>query len=168
MTGLCHIILSIMTISNIWRLLNMNYEIVELEEKIVVGVNAVTGNDDPNMGAIIGGLWNDLYQGGISSKIKNKANEHAIGLYSDYNDNKYAVTVGNEVSKADNNEYVVKIIPAGKYAKFSITGHMQKAVEAAWGEIWNMNLDRSYVADFEEYLNSDYENAKIDIYVSLK
>ncbi len=78
------------------------------------------------------------------------------------------MTVGNEVSKAENSEYVVKVIPAGKYAKFSITGHVQRAVSKAWEEIWSMNLDRSYVADFEEYLNSDFENAKIDIYVSLK
>lgn len=146
----------------------MNYEIVELKEKIVVGVNAVTGNDDPDMGTIIGSLWNELYQGGVNSKIKNKVNEYAIGLYSDYHDNKYEVTVGNEVSKSENSEYVVKVIPAGKYAKFSITGHVQRAVLKAWEEIWSMNLDRSYVADFEEYLNSDFENAKIDIYLSLK
>lgn len=146
----------------------MNYEIVELKEKLVVGINAMTGNDEPDMGAIIGGLWNELYEGGANNNIKNKVNEYAIGLYSDYKDNKYEVTVGNEVSKVDNNEYVVKVIPAGKYAKFSITGHMQRAVAESWGEIWNMNLDRTYVADFEEYLNSDYENANIDIYISIK
>lgn len=146
----------------------MNYEIVELKEKLVIGVSAVTGNDDPEMGRIIGGLWNNLYQGGVNSKIQNKINEYAIGLYSDYKDNKYEVTVGNEVSKLEDNDYVSKVIPAGKYAKFSVSGHMQKAVAEAWGEIWSMNLDRSYIADFEEYLNSDYENAKIDIYISLK
>ena len=168
MTSLCHIMLSIMTLSNIWRLFSMNYKIVELEEKIVVGVNAITSNDDPEMGRVIGGLWEKLYQGGINEKIKNRINEHAIGLYSDYSDNKYEVTVGNEVSKVDNNECAVKTIPAGRYARFSIIGYVQKAVEAAWNEIWNMDLDRSYVADFEEYLNSDYDNAKIDIYISLK
>ena len=146
----------------------MNYEIVELEEKLVVGVSAQTSNDDPNMGAIIGGLWDELYQSGVNTNIKNKVNEYAIGLYSDYSENKYEVTAGNEVSKVDNSEYVVKVIPAGKYAKFSITGHMQRAVAEAWGKIWNMDLDRSYIADFEEYLNSDFENANIDIYVSLK
>lgn len=146
----------------------MNYEIVELKEKLVIGISVVTGNDDPEMGRIIGGLWNNLYQGGVNSKIQNKINEYAIGLYSDYKDNKYEVTVGNEVSKLEDNDYVSKVIPAGKYAKFSISGHMQKAVAEAWGEIWSMNLDRSYIADFEEYLNSDYENAKIDIYISLK
>ena len=146
----------------------MKYEVVNLEEKIVVGVSAITGNDDPNMGKIIGGLWGKLYEGGINETIKNKVNEYAIGLYSDYQDNKYLVTAGNEVCKAENEGFTMKKIPAGKYAKFSIEGHMEKAVAEAWNKIWQMDLDRSYAADFEEYLNSDYNNAKIDIYISLK
>lgn len=40
----------------------MKYEIVNLEEKIVVGVSAITGNDDPNMVKTIGGLWEKLYK----------------------------------------------------------------------------------------------------------
>ena len=146
----------------------MKYEVVNLEEKIVVGVSATTGNDDPKMGQVIGGLWEKLYKGGVYEAIKNKVNEYAIGLYSDYKDNKYLVTAGNEVSKAENREFTIKKIPAGKYAKFSIEGHMEKAVVEAWNEIWKMDLNRSYIADFEEYLNSDFDNAKIDIYVSLK
>lgn len=146
----------------------MNYEIVNLEEKIVVGVSTITSNDDPNMGKIIGGLWEKLYQGGVNETIKNKVNEYAIGLYSDYEDNKYLVTAGNEVYKAENEGLTIKKIPAGKYAKFSIEGHMEKAVAQAWNEIWKMDLDRSYKADFEEYLNSDFDNAKVDIYISLK
>ncbi|MEN8077212.1 GyrI-like domain-containing protein [Clostridioides difficile] len=146
----------------------MKYEIVNLEEKIVVGVSAITSNDDPKMGQVIGGLWEKLYQGGVNELIKNKKNEYAIGLYSDYENNKYCVTVGNEISRLENEELTVKKIPAGKYAKFSIEGHMQRAVGEAWNKIWKMDLDRSYKADFEEYLNSDYNNAKIDIYISLK
>lgn len=146
----------------------MNYEIVNLEEKIVVGVSAITSNDDPKMGQVIGELWEKLYQEGINEIIKNKVNEYAIGLYSDYEDNKYSVTVGNEVSRVENEEFIVKKIPAGKYAKFFIEGHMQKAVAEAWSEIWQMDLERSYKADFEEYLNSDYDNAKINIYIALR
>lgn len=146
----------------------MKYEIVSLKEKIVVGVSAITGNNDPNMGKAIGGLWEKLYQGGINKTIKNKVNEYAIGLYSDYKDNKYLVTAGNEVCKAENEGLIIKKIPAGKYAKFSIEGHMERAVAEAWNKIWEMDLDRSYEADFEEYLNSDFDNAKIDIYISLK
>lgn len=146
----------------------MDHEIVNLEEKIVVGVSAITSNDDSKMEQVIGGLWAKLYQGGVREIIKNKVNEYAIGLYSDYENNKYCVTVGNEVSKAENEELTVKKIPSRKYAKFSIEGHMEKAVAEAWSKIWKIDLDRSYKADFEEYLNSDYENAKINIYISLK
>lgn len=146
----------------------MNYEIVNLSEKIVVGVSAVTGSSDPNMGYIIGGLWEKLYQGGINETIKNKVNEYAIGLYSDYDADQYCVTAGNQVSKAENPGLTVKIIPAGRYAKFTVHGHMEKAVAEAWGRIWQLELDRSFTGDFEEYLNCDYENCDIDIYVALK
>lgn len=146
----------------------MNCEIVTLTEKIVVGVSATTGNNDPNMGKIIGGLWEKLYQGGVNAAIKNKVNEYAIGLYSDYVADRYCVTAGNEVSKAENPELTVKIIPAGKYAKFSVHGHMERAVAEAWGEIWQMELNRSFTGDFEEYRNADFENCDIDLYIALK
>ena len=146
----------------------MNYEIVNLEQKTVVGVSAITSNADPRMGEVISGLWEKLYQGGANAAIKNKMNEHAIGLYSDYSDDQYCVTAGNEVSKPENDELTVKIIPRGKYAKFSVHGHMEKAVAEAWSEIWKMDLARSFTGDFEEYLNSDWENSDIDIYIALK
>lgn len=146
----------------------MNYEIVNLEQKTVVGVSAVTSNTDPRMGEIISELWVKLYQGGVSDTINNKVNEYAIGLYSDYTKDTYCVTAGNEVSRAENEELTVKIIPAGKYAKFSVHGHMEKAVADAWSKIWTMDLDRSFTGDFEEYLNCNWENADIDIYIAIR
>jgi len=100
--------------------------------------------------------------------IKNKVNDYAIGLYSDYIEDKYCVTAGNEVFKVANDELSVKIIPEGKYAKFSVHGHMETAVSEAWKKIWQLDLDRSFTGDFEEYLNSDFDNADIDIYIALK
>ena len=120
------------------------------------------------MGAVIGGLWEKLYQDGINAAIKNKINEYAIGLYSDYTNDQYCVTVGNEVSKAENDELTVKIIPAGKYARFSLHGNMVKVVAEAWDEIWKMDLNRSFTGDFEEYFNNDFDNSDINIYISLK
>lgn len=146
----------------------MNYQVVTLKEKIIVGLSAVTSNSDPKMTEIIGGLWEKLYYEGINESIKNKVNEYAIGLYSDYQGENYCVTAGNEVSKAENEGLAVKVIPAGKYAKFSVHGNMETAVAESWEEIWKMDLDRSFTGDFEEYLNSDPENADIDIYIALK
>ncbi|MGL4345308.1 MAG: GyrI-like domain-containing protein, partial [Cellulosilyticaceae bacterium] len=105
---------------------------------------------------------------GVSQRIQNKANDYAIGLYSEYSPEGYVVTVGNEVSKSENSELVTKVIPAGKYAKFVVRGHMQQAVAKAWEQIWQMELERSYTGDFEEYLNSDFENCEIAIYIALK
>jgi len=146
----------------------MNYEIVWLQEKTLVGISAVTGNADPNMGQIIGGLWGKFYEDGLNTTIKNKVNEYAIGLYSDYKEDQYCVTVGNEVSKAENEELAVKVIPEGSYAKFTVHGHMQKAVAQAWEEIWKMDLNRSFTGDFEEYLDQNWEEANINIYIALK
>ena len=146
----------------------MKYEIVSLAQKTIVGVSAITSNADPKMGEIISGLWEKLYQGGVTVTIKNKINQYSIGLYSDYSNDQYSVTAGNEVSAAENDELSIKIIPPGKYAKFSVHGHMEEAVAQAWSEIWKMELDRSFTGDFEEYLNSDWENADIDIYIALK
>jgi len=149
----------------------MNYEIVNLEEKIVVGIKAKTSNNDSKMPEIIGGLWEKLYQGGIYPTIKNKVNQRAIGLYYDYTGSdfqSYTTLVGNEVSKSENTELTTQVIPKGKYAKFSVHGNMQTAVAKAWAEIWQIPLDRTFTGDFEEYLNADFENADIDIYIAIK
>ena len=143
----------------------MNYEIVELKEKTIVGFTARTSNEDPQMGAIIGGLWKQLYTPENTEKIQNRVNSYAIGLYSNYDKEGYQVTVGFEVSDAENqNGFAVKTIPAGRYAKFSVHGDMIEAVTNSWKEIWETPLDRTFTGDFEEYLSQE----DIDIYIAIK
>lgn len=146
----------------------MKYEVVEMKEKIVVGVSAVTGNAEPDMGAVIGKLWQDFYQGGVCERVENRCNAYAIGLYSDYVGEKYCVTVGAQVTEVKNEDLSVKVIPAGKYARFSIHGDMVTAVGEAWREIWKLDLDRSFAGDYEEYKTCDGKNADIDIYIALR
>lgn len=160
----------------------MNYEIVQLEQKAVVGKSIETGNNDPKMGEAIGKLWQEFYTGEISyyGIINNKVNGNSIGLYSDYVDGKYTVTVGAEVSESVNAEFTTKIIIGGKYAKFSVYGNMVTSVAKAWCAIWATPLDRTFSGDFEEYLPCDKCNHKdscnmkicndcdINIYVAIK
>ncbi len=146
----------------------MNYEIVNLEEKIIVGLSEVTSNNDPNMTEIIGELWSRFYNKEINIQVNNKVNKFAIGLYSGYKNDSYEVTVGNEVSLANNCDLVTKVIPKGLYAKFAITGNMITAVADAWNAIWKMELDRAFTSDFEEYVNNNFDNAEINIYIALK
>ena len=143
----------------------MNYEIVELKEKTIVGFAARTGNEDPQMGAIIGDLWKQLYTPENTEKIQNRVNSYAIGLYSNYDKEGYQVTAGFEVSDAKSgNGFTVKTIPAGRYAKFSVHGDMIEAVANSWKEIWETPLDRTFTGDFEEYLSQE----DIDIYIAIK
>ena len=143
----------------------MNYEIVELKEKTIVGFAARTSNEDPQMGAIIGDLWKQLYTPENTEKIQNRVNSYAIGLYSNYDKEGYQVTAGFEVSDAESgNGFTVKTIPAGRYAKFSVHGDMIEAVANSWKEIWETPLDRTFTGDFEEYLSQE----DIDIYIAIK
>lgn len=50
----------------------MDYEIVMLEEKIAVGISARTNNTSPDMGAVIGGLWNRFFNEGVYASIPQK------------------------------------------------------------------------------------------------
>lgn len=151
----------------------MNYEIVKLEEKTVVGVTARTNNTAPDMSMVIGRLWEQLYSKGVYEDIQNKCNHKALGIYTDYTGNEkddYSVLAACEVEKAEllPNETVERTIPAGTYAKFILKGDMREVVVNFWQKLWSMDLKRSFLYDFEEYQNSDMENAEIHVYIGLK
>ncbi len=151
----------------------MNYELITLEEKVVAGIEARTNNYSPDMGMVIGGLWNRFYQEGVYESIPNKVTNKSMGIYTDYAGNEkddYTVCVACEVAKgtAIPDGMVLRTIPAGNYAKFIVKGDMQKAVAKFWQELWKMDLPRAYQYDFEEYQDSSMEECEIHIYISLK
>ncbi len=151
----------------------MQYEIIYLNEKTVVGFSARTNNTSPEMGAVIGGLWQKLYSQDGCGRLKNRVNEKACGIYTDYSGdhfNDYTVITACEVENASEvpENMEVHKIPAGRYAKFTVIGNMIAAVAEFWQKLWSMELDRSFICDFEEYQNADPENAEIHIYIGLK
>ncbi|GKX65366.1 GyrI-like domain-containing protein [Inconstantimicrobium mannanitabidum] len=151
----------------------MEYEIVELEEKVVMGVCVRISNQDENMPKVIGGLWQHFFADGMYKAIEHKKNQCSIGLYSDYESDVnglYDVTVCCEVNECEQilDGIVVKKIPSGKYAKFIVKGHMQRAIADFWTKLWSMKLDRKYSCDFEEYQSGgNIDNCEIHVYISL-
>lgn len=154
----------------------MEYEVVKLEETIVVGLSARTNNTSPDMGPVIGGLWERFYQPGYFDSIENKKSGKSLGIYTEYAGTEmddYTIIVGagtttEEQPAAIANGMEIRKIPAGTYAKFVVRGHMQAAVAKFWQELWEMKLPRAFVCDFEEYQDSGMEQAEIHIYISLK
>ena len=64
--------------------MDMSYEIVTLEAKTVVGLSARTKTDSPDCGAVIGGLWQKLFEEGVYFAVPNKADDRTIGMYDAY------------------------------------------------------------------------------------
>ena len=148
----------------------MDYEIVTLERKTVSGFSARTSNSSPDMGAVIGGLWQRLYSPENMGRIKGRVNEKSIGLYTDYSagdKGEYTVLAGFEVAAGSGNSEESRIIPGGKYAKFVVRGNMVTAVNDFWERLWKTDLSRAFVCDFEEYQNDDPKNCEIHIYIGL-
>lgn len=151
----------------------MNYEVVNLKEKVVAGIKIRTQNNDPSMTMSIGNAWKRFFSEGMYQAIINKQNDKSIGLYTNYESNvngAYDMMVCCEVSNTASLPSGVNthIIPTGRYAKFIIHGDVPKVVTEFWTKLWLMNLDRKYSSDFEEYQNGCEGNkAEIHIYISL-
>lgn len=150
----------------------MNYEIVMLKEKLVVGKSIVTTNQNGKSIKDIGCMWQHFIADSVVNSIKNKLTGKGIGLYTDYEGdatNPYRFMCCVEVTKSDNSNLETRKIDGGKYAKFTIKGDIVESVGKAWQEIWTMDLDRKFTYDFELYHNDsdDMNNQTIDIYISI-
>lgn len=151
----------------------MDYEIVTLQEKMAAGITARTNNHAPDMGRVIGGLWESFYGKGFYEAIPADRRGRVLGIYSNYESDEngdYDMTVACELTaEADLPEtFTVRSIPAGRYAKFVIRGDVQQALVQFWQELWGMDLNRSFRADFEEYQEMSGEEAEIHVYIGLK
>lgn len=148
----------------------MQYETVELKETKAAGFTVRTNNSAPDMGMAIGGLWQRFFSEGYAA-LPNKITGKTMGIYTDYDSDEHgdytfmtACAVDGEVPE----DYEVRTLPAGKYAKFVVKGNMMTAVAQFWQELWQTELERTYLFDFEEYQNADPDNCEIHIYIGIK
>jgi len=151
----------------------MNYEVVNLEEKIVVGSSIITTNKAGKAIRDIGQMWQDFIYNNKYAEIENLIDGRGIGLYTDYEGDAtkpYRFMCCLEVSKYSNANFEVRKIEQGKYAKFVIKGDLVTEVGKAWNEIWKMDLKRKYLSDFEVYNNetNDMNNQTVEIYISIE
>lgn len=145
-------------------------ELVELEEKNVVGRSVRTKNMDEMSGAgKIPQLW-QLFQNELFGK-KLPISE-PIGIYHNYesdHNGMYTLLAGVE-SKERVEELESVTIPAGRYLKFLAEGPVPLSVIATWQKIWTYfaqaggEYTRAYSADFELYKSPTI----VEIYISLK
>lgn len=156
----------------------MNYEIVELPARTVVGPTVRASNSSPEEGAVIGQLWQRFMGEGMDRAIPEVRVEPygCFGLYCDYDfsDMSYKLLIGCQTDAADTPEGMERQeMPAGRYAKFAIRGgDCVGSVQEVWAAIWadeELTAQRAFTFDFEGYLpGEDMACADIDIFVALK
>lgn len=149
----------------------LEYEIVKKEKQIIVGLAIRTDNqramkDIPEVCA--------KFQEGWQEKIKNCINDDIVCAYLEYDEDfekPYTYIIGCVVKNADSIPagMVSKELAGGYYAKVEVFGQYPESLLAAWEDIWDSDIDRSFITDFEVYDQyfTDENDYYFNIYLSL-
>ncbi|KGO87862.1 transcriptional regulator [Flavobacterium rivuli WB 3.3-2 = DSM 21788] len=122
-----------------------------------------------------GALWQKFMGEAVADKITDKLSTDIYAVYFEYEGDHtqpYSFFIGCIVdadTETPNGLQSIEI-PNQKYAIVTAKGKMPECVANAWQEIWKSDVDRVYGYDFEVYneLSADWENAIVDIYLSVK
>lgn len=141
----------------------------------LMGISIKTTNENNQALADITALWQRFMGENILSKIPNRVDDTVYSLYTEYEGDHtqpYRVILGCKVT--DLNEIPEgmygKSFDGGSYVKTSAKGDLMKGLIANhWAKIWEMDLNRTYTADFEVFdeRSGNPSNAEVDFYVAI-
>jgi predicted transcriptional regulator YdeE len=128
---------------------------VKIEPFNIIGISIRTTNENGHASKEIAKLWGKFMSESILEKIPSKVDNQIYSLYTDYQGDHtkpYTAILGCKVENLDNipNGMVGKSFSGGTYTKTTAKGDlMQGLVVNQWSKIFEMELDRTYDADFE-------------------
>jgi len=151
-------------------------EIIKKESFKVIGIKVRTTNENGQSANDIGKLWEEFMTKNCVSKIPNKIDASILSIYTNYvadHTKPYDAILGCRVSTLDEipAEMIGQEFKKGNYTKFVAKGNLTKGVVYdAWTTIWNTDLNRNFIADFEVYgaNTQDFTNAEVEIFVGIK
>ncbi len=146
-----------------------------IEKFNLIGIAVRTTNENEKAAQDIPALWSTFIAEGILQKIPNRIDDTIYCMYTDYEADytkPYTTIIGCRVSSLENipEGMTGKTIPTGNYVKFTAKGNiMHGVVQDAWKDIWNSDIERTYITDFDVYgvKAQNLENAEVDIFVSV-
>jgi len=151
--------------------------VVTINEMHLIGLSLKekTTNDNGQSSTDCGNLWTEFHTQKHGDIISNKLSEELLGVYYDYEGDStkpFYYFIGYKVKKdtAVPEGLQSLLIPAGNYQKIVAKGKMPDCVINTWKAIWISNYARTYQMDFEVYdeRSSDWNNAEVDVYLSIK
>ena len=117
-------------------------------------------------------FWGEIMGENRLKKITPSISENIYAVYTNFknpgknNEGVYSLIIGREVLKNQKafDGFVEAIISPQKRAVFDVEKNHPEKVGAMWQEIWNTNLEKTFVSDFELYK----PNGEIEIHIGIK
>ncbi|PRB06179.1 AraC family transcriptional regulator [Chryseobacterium sp. MYb7] len=149
---------------------------VKIKPFKVIGISVRTTNENGQAAKDIPVLWEKMINEDIVNSIPNKIDNTIYSIYTDYEKDHtkpYTTVLGCEVENLDDipEGMVGYSFDGGDYLKFTVKGDVSKdLVINEWIKIWNMDLGRTFTADFEVYGKKSQNplDAEIDIFIAVK
>lgn len=149
---------------------------VKIEPFKIIGISIRTTNENGQASQEIAELWQRFMSENVISKIPNKIDNAIYSLYTEYESDHtkpYTAILGCKVENLDNvpNGMVGKSFDGGTYSKTTAKGDLiQGLVVNQWSKIFEMELDRTYDADFEIFgeKTQNPADAEVEFYVGIK
>ena len=149
---------------------------VKIEPFKVIGIAVRTTNENNQAAKDIAGLWSKFFQDKVLDEIPNKIDNTVYSIYTDYESDHTKPYTTLLCCKVENlntipDGMVGKSFEGGNYIKLSAKGDLMKGlIVNKWSEIWSMELDRLFTADFEIFGEKaqDPTNAEIDFLIAVK
>ncbi|WP_300662953.1 GyrI-like domain-containing protein [Fluviicola sp.] len=151
-------------------------EKVNLESFKVIGISVRTTNENNRAATEIADLWGRFMTEGVMEAIPNKMDNTVYSIYTEYESDHtkpYTTILGCKVENLDKIPagMIGKSVAGGSYVKFSAKGDLvQGLIVNKWGEIWEMDLNRAFTADFEVFGEKAQNpaDAEIDFLIAVR
>jgi len=153
----------------------MTPETKKLEEFHVIGISVRTTNQDGKSQKDIGELFGIFFRDNLIEKIPNKESNDVYCIYTEYESDfnaPYTTIIGCRVKSLENVPTgLIRItVPSLEYSVFKSTGKLPESVGKTWNQIWQSDISRKYIVDFDVYGQKaqNPNDAEVDTYVSIK
>lgn len=150
-------------------------ENVGMEGFFLKGISVRTTNQNGQSAKDIGVLWGRFMGDNILSQIDSRVSDDIYCIYTDYESDHtgaYTAILGCKVTLLDNVAKGLSTlsVPAASYVKYTAKGRLPDCVAQTWQEVWNSDINRTYIADFDVWGTKaqNPEDAEVEIYVGVK
>lgn len=151
-------------------------QIVKVEPFKIIGITVRTSNQNGQAAKDIPALWDKFLKDQVLNQIPNRIDDTIYSIYTEYEGDHnlpYTTLIGCKVKSLDDVPVGLKgfTFGGGKYYYDVARGDLMKGIVIKkWMEIWEMDLDREYTADFDVYgpRAQNPADAEIEFYVAIK